>query len=120
MASIACLLLTLTARAVTPPDASGAGVSASDSHHYWPLDAVGRTDDRAARRIDFVSTGTSLDLAVQEMQQVAAQLAPPSRDSLLHVDLGRGVRLAMVTRAVGYTSRFGATSVSVGLFSLQW
>jgi len=119
-AYLVCLLLPLTAGAVTPPDAGGAGISADDSHHYWPLAAVSRTNDRATKRIDFIPTDTSTDLAVQEMQQAAAQLKPPGHDSLLHIDFSRGVRLAMVTRPTAHTSRFGVTSVNVGLFSLQW
>jgi len=117
---MACLLLPLTAGAVTPPDASGAGASANDSHHYWPLAAVSRTDDRAPTRVDFIPTGTSMDLAVQELRQAAAPMAPVTRNSLVPVDLNRHVRLAIISRPVAYTNRFGVTSTTVAIFSLQW
>jgi len=117
---MACLLLPLTAGAVTPPDASGAGASANDSHHYWPLAAVSRSNDRAPTRVDFIPTGTSMDLAVQELRQAAAQLKPPAHDCLGHVDLSRRVRLAVVSRPIAYTNRLGVTAVNVPLLSLQW
>ena len=119
-APLVCLLLPLTAAAITPPGVSGAGAPANDSHPYWPLGAVSRTYDRSAQQVDFIPTGTSMDLAVQEMRQAAAQMAPVTRDSLVHVDLSRHVRLAMISWPVAYTNRFGVTSTTVAIFSLQW
>ena len=119
-AYLVCLLLPLTAGAVTPPDGSGAVTSPNDARHYWPLAAVSRTDDRAARRLDFIPTGTAMDLAVQEMRQAAAQATPRRNDSLVHADLNRRVRLALIGFPTPATNHFGVTSVNVALFGLKW
>lgn len=119
-AYLMCLLLPLSAGAMPPPASAGQGNAASEWRHYWPATALISYDSQTINQFASVSTSTSTDLAVQALQEAAAQPSPAAPGSLLHVDLSRHVRVAVVTAPRWQRNRLGDATLNVALFSLQW
>jgi hypothetical protein len=115
-----CLLLPLSAGAAPPPANARPGNTASQWHHYWQATDLITHDSLTTSQVASIFLGTSTDLAVQDLQQAAAQVVPAAPNSLVHFDLNRHVRVALVAAPRWQTNRLGDSTVNVALFSLQW
>ena len=120
MACILCLLLPLAAGAASLPGSSGQSDTADHSHHVWPATAMLATNTSGASRLYFFPTDRSTELAVRALQETRAQPSSAAPASLLHVDLSRHVRLALLTAPRLRADGLGHPILAVAFLSLKW
>jgi hypothetical protein len=112
MACVVGLLLPLILR--------GAGGKApAPAAHAWPVAAAAKPAPVLRDFVAAPSTGRLTDQAVLSLKQILAQPAPP-RQSLVHVDLNRWVRLAIVSVPQWTREVSGRHLMCVPLLSLKW
>jgi hypothetical protein len=116
--SILCLLLPLAAGAAPLP--SGQGDTANRSRHLWPAAAMVGTDSSDANRLSSFSTDASTELAVRALQETKVQPSSLEPPSLLHFDLSRHVRLALLTAPRFGADGLGQPMLFVTFLSLKW
>ena len=78
------------------------------------------TDASEASRLSFFPTDGSTELAVRALQETKAQLSSAAPASLLHVDLSRHVRLAVLTAPRLRADGLGHPMLFVTFLSLKW
>jgi|GEM_PF-1658099 hypothetical protein len=120
VACILCLLLPLAAGAAPLPGASGQSDTADHSRHVWPASAMSATDASVTSRLSSFPTDASTELAVRALQETKAQPASTEPGSLLHFDLSRHARLALLTAPRFRADGLGYPMIAVSFFSLKW
>ena len=78
------------------------------------------TDASEASRLSSFSSDASTEAAVRALQQTSAEPSDAAPPSLLHIDLSRHVRLAVLTAPRGSTAARGVPTLQVSLLSLRW
>ena len=78
------------------------------------------TDASEASRLSSFSSDASTEAAVRALQQTSAEPSDAAPPSLLHIDLSRHVRLAVLTAPRFRADGLGFPMISVELFSLKW
>ena len=78
------------------------------------------TDASEASRLSSFSSDASTEAAVRALQENKWQASMPEPPSLLHIDLSRHVRLAVLTAPRFRADGLGFPMISVELFSLKW
>ena len=78
------------------------------------------TDASEASRLSSFSTDASTELAVRALQETKAQPSSAAPASLLHIDLSRHVRLALLTAPRLRADGLGYPMLAVAFLSLKW
>jgi len=68
----------------------------------------------------YPDTSKLMDRTVASLKDALAQPAGPPRRSLLHLDLNRHLRLAVLSRPKWDRTELGRSSLDVPVFSLRW
>lgn len=78
------------------------------------------TDASETSRLSSFSTDASTELAVRALREAKAQPSSPEPPSLLHFDLSRHARLALLTAPRFRADGLGYPMIAVAFFSLKW